>query len=157
MVWEELRDDLIFIDVEAGTSDEVFRKLGGVLTEKGFGKETYVQALIDREAEYPTGLNIDGCGIAIPHTPADFVNESATCIGILKNPVNFLEMGTDEDVAVKMVFVLCVTDPQKHMEQLQRIVSIIQDKSVLEKLQKTRNVNEIIEIIKKKETELDAA
>ena len=154
MVWEELRDDLIFIDLEARTSDEVFQKLGGVLTEKGFGKDTYVKALIDREAEYPTGLNIDGCGIAIPHTPVDFVNESATCIGILKEPVKFLEMGTDEDVAVKIVFVLCVTDPQKHMEQLQRIVSIIQDKEVLKKLQNTRNTDEIIEIIKTKEEEL---
>lgn len=156
MVWEELRKDLIFTDVEAKNTDDVFDQMGGALTKAGFGKEGYVQGLKDREAEYPTGLNIDGLGVAIPHTPVDYVNASATSIGILKNPVEFVEMGTDDDrVQVKIVFMLCVSDPNAHLEQLQRIIGIIQDKTVMQKLTEVKDPEEIIEIIKKKEEELE--
>lgn len=156
MVWEELREDLIFTDLEAETSDDIFKKLGGVLTQKGYTKDSYVQALIDREADYPTGLNIDGLGVAIPHTPVEHVNRAATCIGILKKPVEFVEMGTDDDkVNVELVFMLAVVDPSAHIDQLQRIVTIIQDKEVLKKLGEAKSAGEIISIIKAKEDAFD--
>lgn len=157
MVWEELRKDLIFTDIEAKNTDDVFDQMGGALTRAGFGKEGYVQGLKDREEEYPTGLNIDGLGVAIPHTPVDYVNASATSIGILKNPVEFVEMGTDDDrVQVKIVFMLCVSDPNAHLEQLQRIIAIIQDKDVMQKLTEVKDPEEIIRIIKEKEEAVEA-
>ena len=102
MVWEELRGDLIFPDVAAKTTDDVFDQLGGALTKAGFGKESYVQALKNREEEYPTGLNVNGVGVAIPHTPVEHVNDTAICIGVLRDPVTFREMGTDDPVPVKL-------------------------------------------------------
>lgn len=156
MVWEELKEDLIFTDVEAETTDDIFRQLGGALTEKGYTKDSYVQALIDREEEYPTGLNIDGIGVAIPHTPIEHVNKAATCIGILKKPVEFIEMGSDDDkVDVQLVFMLAVVDPSAHIDQLQRIVTIIQDKNVLKQLSETSNPRDIIGIIHMKEDAID--
>ncbi len=156
MVWEELREDLVFVDLEAENTTDIFKKMGGALTEKGITKDSYVQALIEREADYPTGLDIDGLGVAIPHTPIDHVNEAATCIGVLKKPVEFMEMGTDDEfVDVELVFMLAVVNPSAHIDQLQRIVTIIQDKDVLETLKKTKDAREIIGVIKKKEDELD--
>lgn len=157
MVWEELQKNLIFTDVQAESTDDVFDQMGGALTEAGFGKAGYVQGLKDREKEYPTGLDIDGLGVAIPHTPVDLVNKSATCIGILRNPVEFVEMGTDDDkVQVKIVFMLCVSDPNAHLEQLQRIIAIIQDKAVMQKLTEVKDPQAIINIIKAKEAVIDA-
>lgn len=157
MVWEELQKNLIFTDVQAESTDDVFDQLGGALTKAGYGKDGYVQGLKDREKEYPTGLNIDGLGVAIPHTPVDFVNKSATCIGILRKPVEFVEMGTDDDkVQVKIVFMLCVSDPNAHLEQLQRIIAIIQDKAVMQKLTEVKDPETIISIIKAKEAVIDA-
>ena len=154
MVWEELREDLIFHDVEAESYADLFRQVGGVLTDKGYGKENYVQGLIERENEFPTGLDIDGFGIAIPHTPVDFVENAATAIATLKNPVKFTEMGSDDEVEVQLVFILAVTAPKGHMDQLQRIISIIQDKEVLKKIKEETNAKEVIEIIKRKEETL---
>lgn len=157
MVWEELQKDLIFTDVDAKTTDDVFEQLGGALTKAGYGKKGYVQGLKDREEEYPTGLNIDGLGVAIPHTPVDYVNASATCIGILREPVEFVEMGTDDDrVPVKIVFMLCVSDPNAHLEQLQRIIALIQDKAVMQKLTEVKDPEEIIRIVREKEEKIEA-
>jgi len=66
-------------------------------------------------------------------------------------------MGSDDDpVEVKLVFMLAVIDPKQHIEELQRILGIITDKSVLIKLagDDVTDEQEIIDIIKEKESEL---
>ena len=155
MIWEELKESLIFTNLEAKTYEDVMRAVGQKVTAEGFAKESYVDALISREKDFPTGLDIDGFGVAIPHTDVSHVNKAATAIAILKNPVTFVQMGTDDDyVDAKVVFVLAVDDPKGHLEQLQRIISIIQDKNVLEKLTQANEASEIINVIKEKEKTL---
>ena len=155
MIWEELRESLIFTNLEAKTYEDVMRAVGQKVTAEGFAKESYVDALISREKDFPTGLDIDGFGVAIPHTDVSHVNKAATAIAILKNPVTFVQMGTDDDyVDAKVIFVLAVDDPKGHLEQLQRIISIIQDKDALEKLTQVNEASEIINVIKEKEKTL---
>lgn len=156
MIWEELDQSLITLGLEASTNDEVLTKMGSLLTTSGFGKASYVEALIEREREYPTGLNIDGVGVAIPHTSVEHVERQAISIAVLAKPVTFEEMGMPEGttVNVSLVFMLCVTDPAAHLQDLQRIVAILQDKSVLEKVLVAKTSQEVIEIIKEKESVL---
>jgi PTS system galactitol-specific IIA component len=155
MIWEDLNEELIIPDLEAESSTDVFRKLGGLLTSKGYCKETYVQALIDREKEFPTGINMGEIGIAIPHTDRGHVNKGGVAIGILKNPVHFYQMGSnDVEVKVRLVFMLAVDDPEAHLPFLQRILQVLQDQDVLGKLTSAAECQEIIEIIKNKENNL---
>ena len=152
MIWEELDRALIVTELEAETSTDVFEKLGGIVAKEGYAKDTYVQALIDREAEYPTGLDANGIGIAIPHTNVDYVNKSGTAIAKLTKPVTFIAMGTDdEEVEVELVFMLAVKDPKSHLAKLQTIIMMIQDPAFLTKLKEANTVDEIIETIKEKE------
>lgn len=156
MIWEELSESLVMLDLEANTNTDVLEAVGGELTKQGFGKETYVQALKEREEEFPTGLNIDGIGVAIPHTAVDYVDNAAIAIATLAKPVQFEEMGMPEGctVDVSLVFMLAVTDPQGHLKDLQRIIAILQDKSVLNKVLEAKSAAEVIEAIKEKEQTL---
>lgn len=158
MIQEVLRDSLIFLNLEAETDTDVFKALGGELTRQGYAKDIYVKALRDREDEYPTGLDIDGIGVAIPHTDVTNVNETAVAVATLKNPVVFHVMGGDDDetVNVNLVFMLCVSDPNGHIDELQRVIALIQDKKVLENLCAAQSKEEIRSIISEKENELDA-
>lgn len=155
MIWEELKEPLIEIGMEAESSQDVFRQLGGALTKEGYTKESYIEALAEREKNYPTGLDINGIGVAIPHTDVSHVNQSGIAIAVLKEPVTFIQMATDdEEVKVKLVFMLSVVDPDAHLEELKQILAIIQDTEVLEKLTRVNGKKEIIEIIKEKEITL---
>jgi len=155
MVWEELNEKLIFTGVEAKTAKDVFKQLGQAVIDEGYAKDSYIEALSEREDEFPTGLNIDGFGIAIPHTAVDHVNKSGIAIDVLTEPVRFIEMGSDDDpVDVKLVFMLAVVDPKQHIEDLKRILAIVTDKSVLERLVNATDAQEIINIIKEKELSL---
>ena len=124
----------------------------GKLIDEGYTKESYIDALLTREKDFPTGLDIDGLGVAIPHTDVSHVNKAGIAIGVLKKPVTFIQMGSDdEEIGVKLVFMLAVTDPNAHIDELQRIIEIIQDKDVLEKFFTVTDKDTIIEVIKEKE------
>ncbi len=155
MIWELLKETLIFTGMEAESSNDVMKKLGGAVIHEGYARDDYVDALIAREEEYPTGLLMDGYGVAIPHTDASHVTKSAIAIAVLKNPVRFIQMATDDDpVDVQLVFMLVVDDPKKHMDELQKILMILQDKEVLTKVYESETADKIISIIKEKEKSL---
>ncbi|MBU3875383.1 PTS sugar transporter subunit IIA [Faecalicatena sp. AGMB00832] len=155
MIWEELKNSLIMTEVEAESYEDVMRMIGGALVKDGYAKESYVGALIAREKEFPTGLDVDGIGVAIPHTDVSHVKKAGIAIGVLKKPVTFVQMGTDDEtVEVKLVFMLSVVNPNAHIDQLQRIISIIQDTNVLNQILEVKDAEQIIEIIREKEKSL---
>ncbi len=151
MVWEKLKAELIIPGLQADSSDDIFEALGGELVKQGYCKESYVQALKNREAEFPTGINTGEKGVAIPHTDVSHVNKKGIAIATIKKPVSFMEMGTDDEyVNVQVVFMLAV-DEKGHLELLQAILGILQDQEVLNQLIEAKDAEEIIEIIKNKE------
>ena len=155
MIWEELKESLIMTEVKASSSQEVFQQMGGALTREGYTKDSYVAALSEREKGFPTGLDINGIGVAIPHTDVSHVNKSGIAIGVLKEPVLFVQMATDDEVVkVKLVFMLSVVNPEAHLEELKQILAIIQDTDVLSKLTEAKEKQQIINIIKEKEITL---
>ena len=155
MIWEDLNENLIVPDLEAENSEEVFEKLGGLFIAEGYCRDTYVDALKEREKDFPTGINMGTIGIAIHHTDKQHVIKGGVAIGVLKKPVHFFQMGTtDEPVEAKLVFMLAVEDPKEHLVFLQRILAVLQDQAVLARIMETRNKKEIIEIIKEKESNL---
>lgn len=72
MIWEELNPTLVFTDVDVSSSDDVMHQIGGALIREGYAKNSYIQALIERESKFPTGLDVDGYGVAIPHTNGSY-------------------------------------------------------------------------------------
>lgn len=153
MIWESLDVNLIAPGVEAASKDDVFRQIGGMLVERGYCKPSYVDALIEREKAYPTGINMGSFGIAMPHTERTHVNKAAVAIARLKKPVLFYEMGSeDEEVQASLVFMLAVENPETHLPFLQRLMAVLQDQAVLDKIMRTDSREEIIQVIKEKES-----
>ena len=60
--------DNIYLDIEASDYKEVLQIMGGILLEKGYVKDYYTDALLEREELSPTGLPVEPVSIAIPHT-----------------------------------------------------------------------------------------
>ena len=53
MIYEILDRNLIFPGLDAPKMEDVMTQVGGALTKAGYAKDTYVEALIAREKEYP--------------------------------------------------------------------------------------------------------
>ena len=134
--------------LEEYTSEEVLFRLGNLLYGGGYVKKSYVNAIIEREKIYPTGLPTQP-GVSIPHTDSSHVIDLALAVGILDKPVHFFEMGSEQKniVDVSIVLALSIPDPAQIVKRLQLLFSVIQEPSFLNILTQLNNRNEISQLL----------
>ena len=140
---------LIYRGLDFTNKIEVLSHLANKLYEENFVKDGYRQAILDREAEYPTGLPA-AIKIAIPHCDHTLVKDSAIAMGVLKNSVNFQAMDDPSaTLDVQIVIMLALNEPHGHIEMLQKIISLIQNKEDLNTIIKATSDEEALEVVKK--------
>ena len=123
---------VMVLDIQADTSDDALNQLSQRLLENGYVKESFAQAIIDRELEFSTGLPGVGRGVAIPHADPHHVNRSIMAVGILRKPVPFKMMGNhDEIIEVEVMFMLALKESHSHMSVLQSLMDVIQNEALL--------------------------
>ncbi|MCG6528457.1 PTS sugar transporter subunit IIA, partial [Vibrio parahaemolyticus] len=99
--------------------------------------------VIKREAVFPTGLMINGIGVAIPHTDSQYVKRSQVGFLSLTDPLPFIEMGTrDKEISVSLIFMLALKEPHEQLQMLQNLIEMFQKNGVLEKLRDIHDVEE---------------
>jgi len=141
--------DLVLLDMQAKTSRDVIQNLGKLMLSKNDVKDSYIEAVIAREEELPTGLNIGDFYVAIPHTDSNHVNKSSIAIATLKYPVEFREMiDPDKKINVELVFLLAVKDPKQQVTLLKSLMSVFKNKQLLIKLKNAKEKTEVGELLK---------
>ena len=117
------------------SKEEALTYLSDKLIEKGIVKESYKEAILNREKVFPTGLQFEKYGIAIPHTDVEHVHKEQIAVMTLENPVSFYQMGTnDVEVSVKVIFMLALKEAHSQLTILQQLIEILQDKEIMESL-----------------------
>lgn len=141
-------EDLVFIDLNEREKDAVLQHIASTLEKKGLVKASFGEALILREKEYPTGLMGNEYGIAIPHTDAKHVNKQCLSVCVLKTPLEFIHMGTnDQKVPVSLIFTLAINNPEDQLDLLQKLMALIQNDTLLKKLVSSEDKKEVISLV----------
>jgi PTS system galactitol-specific IIA component len=131
--------------MEQHTRSGLLRELGEALVTEGICRDSYPEALCAREDEYPTGLDMDGFGIAMPHSDAVHVIRTGLAIGVPRRPVTFTAMGTDDEtVEARIVVALAIDDPGSHLDFVEALLEILRDREVLEAIEGARTPEEAI-------------
>lgn len=114
-------------------SGRSFESNGKPSLRKNFVKESFIDAIIEREKTFPTGLpTSSNISVAIPHTDSVHVNKKAISLAILKDAVEFGIMGEQEaKTPVKIVFLLAIDKQDSHLKILQKLISIFQNEDVI--------------------------
>lgn len=143
-------NDLIFFDIDADDSTTLLKQMSKKLVEKGYVKNSFVQAVIEREKKYPTGLPTLGVRVALPHTDSKHVIKSRIAIANLKKPVVFKEMGNGiRNVSVELVFMLAIHHPKEQIEVLKKLMNIFSKYEVLLSIKEAKDASEVINILEK--------
>lgn len=145
-----VREDLILIGVEGETRDEVLNNISKVLTDKGIVKDTYAEALLQRENEFPTGLPIGEYNIAIPHTYPEHCNEIAVTVAIPKTPIMFHNMGAaEETVKVHVILCLCLQKMDDSISMLPSMMNFFADEEHIKALMVCKTADEVLKVLGK--------
>lgn len=141
-------ESLIFTELYPEHANDALRVMSNALTQQGYVKEGYYQALIDREENFATGLPGEGINVAIPHADPEFVNENVIAIGVCHKPVNFRMMGNhDENLDVEIIFMLALKDGYAHVNVLSQLMGVIQNNELLERLKSIRSQSELLKVL----------
>ena len=143
-----LIDQLVTHELDATTSSEALEKIAQWDSKNDFFKSTWLEAVVKRESEFPTGLPTL-IPVAIPHT--DSVHVRADGVGFFKliNPIEFGEMGSlAEKIQVKMIMPLLITDPAEQVDLLMAVIGALQNADFLYALDAAGSTEEIISIFR---------
>lgn len=143
-----LKKELIRLDVAADTSESALRLMAQLFVDTGVAKPSYPDAIVAREAQYPTALPAKAFDIAVPHTFAEHVNEPAMGICVLRRPVAFQQMGSPEiTLHPQLLFMLAITDPKDQIKLLRQIMKLIQNSKALDQIKAAESAETVYSIV----------
>ncbi|HBC2566372.1 TPA: PTS sugar transporter subunit IIA, partial [Enterococcus faecium] len=127
---------------------ELFQVMSEQLKNAGCVKDSFLEGITNREQEFPTGLEVNQIGFAIPHTDSAHVNSSQICFASLKEPLVFSDM-TDKshEIPVRLVFMLAMSQPHEQIDTLQNLVSLFQNEEKVNELLACTTKEAFIELV----------
>lgn len=123
-------NDAVFVS-SASDQDQLLKNIYDRLLDRGYVKGNFLAHIIEREHNYPTGLDTSTLGpdlpdIAIPHTEGEFVNKRLIVPVALTKPVVFGNMiKPDQKLAVKFLFMLLETNPDGQAKLLSLVMNFL--------------------------------
>ncbi|MBI9105781.1 MAG: PTS sugar transporter subunit IIA [Spirochaetales bacterium] len=143
-----LKTECILGNIEAPSKEKALELMAERLTSLGYVKESFKEAILDREANYPSGLPMEDIKIAIPHTDADHVNQSVICFARLKENVEFSVMGApDEKIQVRLISMFALKEKKLIGDLLETLITTYQDNDVLKSLLDADSDEDIYKIL----------
>lgn len=142
------RKDLILFNLHAENNLDVLKKMCSFVHNKGMVKDTFTEAVIEREKHYPTGIPMPCIKIAIPHTDAHHVIEPGILVAKLMQPVSFRGLGIEDvEVDVNYVFLLLLDHDENQVFLLQNMMNLCMNEEISRNLLKAKNSDEIYDLI----------
>ncbi|HIF4664961.1 TPA: PTS galactitol transporter subunit IIA [Citrobacter koseri] len=120
--------------IDFNSCQQVLAHIGEEMLAKGVVHESYPQALVEREANFPTGIALERHAVAIPHCEAIHAKSPAIYLIRPDNPVKFQQADDDEEIAVSLIIALIVENPAAQLKLLRRLFSELQNPSILDAL-----------------------
>jgi PTS system galactitol-specific IIA component len=155
---ELVAEDLVLVDLDARDRTDALTRMATLLVERGYCDQSFVDAILERERVHPSALPMPGHKIAIPHTDATHVNNSAILFARLRNPVEFRSMGDPEErLSVSMISMFALKEKKRIGDLLETLITVYQDESVLEAIFDAPDARAIFEILKANVERLEKA
>jgi galactitol PTS system EIIA component len=141
----KLEPDLIFLNQENVTRDELFTQVSQQLLNKGLVKESYLDAIIARENDHPTAMQLANMVVAIPHVDVEHVNEERLVVATSKSGIEFKSAEEfDATVDSNVIFFLLLKNKDDHLQFLVKLMGLFRQSDVMNKLLNATTPNEII-------------
>ena len=137
---------LVFLDFQAKDSEDFLNRISHILYKKHYVKDTFKEAIKKREEKFPTGLELETLKVAIPHTDSIHVLKPRVVFVRFKTPIDFKRMDGKGNIKVSMAFVLLVTNKINQLPLLQKLIEILSNNEVIERLG-NENEENIIKIL----------
>ena len=147
------RPELVFFDFEATDEWDFFKKMSDTLKEKGYVRDSWHDAICVREKSFPTGLQFEKIGVAIPHVDPENIVKPYIAIIKPKAPIDFAPMAdmVDHPVHTELIINLgLLAHAEDQVAVLQAMMGIFMDEEATAEIMAQDTPEGIIDAIAKR-------
>lgn len=114
-------------EANAATQADLFNEVSELLKKRGAVESTFLNALKQREALFPTGLDFGDFAVAIPHIDPEHVRVPGLVVCRNSIPILFNAMDRhDRELEVRVTFWPLVVDPHEQVGLLAALLQFLQ-------------------------------
>ncbi|ROR13314.1 PTS sugar transporter subunit IIA [Erwinia sp. JUb26] len=144
-----LDSELIHLHLAPTDRNALFGRITDQLIAKGIVEESYREALVLRELNHPTAMQLETMGVAIPHVDVEHVREERLVVVTCPEGIEF-NQAEDPDLTMKVnvIFFLLLKEKDAHLEFLMKLISLFQKTGEMNRLLGTASREEVMQILK---------
>jgi len=144
-----LDSELIHLHQAPTDRDALFGQITDQLIAKGIVEQSYREALVLREQNHPTAMQLETMGVAIPHVDVEHVREERLVVVTCPEGIEF-NQAEDPDLTMKVnvIFFLLLKEKDAHLEFLMKLISLFQKTGEMNRLLGTASREEVMQILK---------
>lgn len=142
--------ELIHLHQAPQDRNALFSTIADQLLEKGIVEESYRAALIAREQDHPTAMQLETMGVAIPHVDIEHVREERLVVVTCPEGIEF-NQAEDPDLTmnVNVIFFLLLKQKDAHLEFLMKLIQLFQKTPEMNTLLGTTSREDVLQILAK--------
>lgn len=130
---------------------ELYKEMDQQLQSLNYVEDNFLEALLQREKEYPTGIEGNDINLALPHVDAIYTKQNALFIYQLKKEIPFVRMDDHQkEVEVRLVFLLLIRDLEFHVKAISELTKVWTNSDIMEGLLFVKTKEELIQLLKTK-------
>jgi len=129
--------------------DALFASIYRELLDRGWVRETFLEALKRREQEYPTGLNFGDFAVAVPHVDCEHVRQSALVVALAEQPVTFQAMDdASRALSCRLAILPALATADHQVAFLSAIVTGLQQPGFYQQIMAAASPEAVVELLK---------
>ncbi|WP_430535812.1 PTS sugar transporter subunit IIA [Listeria rocourtiae] len=143
-----IKKEMVWVQTPCQDQEELFTEVSTCAASQGLITDQFLKKLTEREAVFPTGLQLEHFGVALPHTDPECVTEQFIAVLTSEVGIPFKQMAdANQETAANLIFVLGLNEPHSQLAVLQQLMGIIQKEKHVKALLAARTPDEIIETL----------
>ncbi|WP_194207475.1 PTS sugar transporter subunit IIA [Superficieibacter sp. 1612_C1] len=141
-------DDLMLLNHAGIEREALFREVNNLLHKKGLVENSYLQALIHREENNPTAMQLEKIGVAIPHVDVGHVREEKLVVVTCPEGIVFKQAEDPDNVMkVHVVFFLLLKEKDAHIDFLMKLIGLFRQTEKMDTLLTTTSPEEVKKLL----------
>ncbi|RPH29088.1 PTS sugar transporter subunit IIA [Buttiauxella warmboldiae] len=127
---------------------ELFDEINTLLINENIVQPTYLNALIAREDEHPTAMQLEKIGVAIPHVDIEHVQKEKVVVVTSPEGIEFNQAEDPElTMKVHVIFFLLLKEKDAHLEFLMKLIGLFRQTDKMDLIMASGSAEEVKAIL----------
>ncbi|WP_025121984.1 MULTISPECIES: PTS sugar transporter subunit IIA [unclassified Serratia (in: enterobacteria)] len=148
IVTASLDNELMLLKHADVDRQQLFREINQILTARDMVLPSYLDALIAREDNNPTAMQLENMGVAIPHVDIEHIKEEKLVVVTCPEGMEF-KQAEDPDLTMKVhvIFFLLLKEKDAHIEFLMKLIGLFRQTDKMNLILQSDSKQEVKEIL----------